>query len=141
MTWHQRPTDDDRRRKLQSYSRFAQTPRQLVIELNADGTDYGSLGSFQEEEFNRNLQQILAILQKAPQKLPCRDIRRGWQEDKVPDASTLYRQLDRAAAQGLLAKDGQGTKSAPYRYWLPAKEDEWRQDPLAMFHMPELFQS
>jgi hypothetical protein len=43
---------DDRRRWLEAQSRFPETPRQKVIELTADGTDYVSRGTFHEEEFS-----------------------------------------------------------------------------------------
>ena len=43
-------------------------------------------------------------------------------------------------AWGLRDKeDGKGLRSSPFRYWLPDREDHWRQDPLAFLHMPELF--
>ena len=41
--------------------------------------------------------------------------------------------------QDLLKKDGRGRRGHPFRYWLPAREDAWRDDPLAYLHMPELF--
>ena len=40
MRCYRRPTDDDRRRRIFALSRFNETPRELVIELTADGTDY-----------------------------------------------------------------------------------------------------
>src|SRR5262249_22289768 len=40
MKWHARPSEDDRRRRLLAFSRYEETPRQLVVELSADGTDY-----------------------------------------------------------------------------------------------------
>jgi len=42
--------DGDRRRRLWGFSRHPETPRQLVIELTADGTDYTALGDFTEPE-------------------------------------------------------------------------------------------
>jgi hypothetical protein len=37
-------------------------------------------------------------------------------------------------------RDGEGKRGKPFRYWLPGKEEVWRQDPLAILHMPELLQ-
>lgn len=52
MTWCAHAADNDRRRKILAFSRHDQTPRQRVIELNADGTDYLVHGSFQDDEFS-----------------------------------------------------------------------------------------
>jgi hypothetical protein len=56
-----------------------------------------------------------------------------------PPLTTLRRWLERAAAQQLLARDGEGKRPQPYRYWLPERVEVWMKDPLAMVHMPELF--
>ena len=42
---------------------------------------------------------------------------------------------------GLLRKDGRGLKRHPYRYWLPEREEAWRQDPISAALMPELFET
>jgi hypothetical protein len=48
--------DDDRRRRLHASSRYDETPRERLIELTADGTDYLSLGTFEEGEFTAHWQ-------------------------------------------------------------------------------------
>jgi hypothetical protein len=55
-----------------------------------------------------------------------------------PDKVTLSRWLERAVDQGLVRKDGRGRRSHPFRYWLPEREEHWRQDPVASLLMPEL---
>src|SRR5260370_509977 len=40
MNYYKRPRSRDRRRRICSYSRHVETPRHLVIEWNAEGTDY-----------------------------------------------------------------------------------------------------
>jgi hypothetical protein len=40
MGHYTRARSRDRRRRICAYSRYVDTPRHLVIELNADGTDY-----------------------------------------------------------------------------------------------------
>jgi hypothetical protein len=42
---------------------------------------------------------------------------------------TLWRWLQLAAA-GLVQVEGRGRRTDPFRYWLPAAEARWRQDPL-----------
>jgi hypothetical protein len=128
----------DRRRKLSSLSRFAQTPRQLMIEWSADGADYVGLGTFLDNEFARHWKKILAVFATAPHKLIRADICRRWQHGDPPVPITLKRWLRKGVSQGLLLRDGAGTRAKPYRYWTPECEVRWREDPLAWMLMPEL---
>jgi hypothetical protein len=132
--------EDDRRRWLQALSRFPQTPLQKVIELTADGTDYVSRGSFHEEEFAARWEVLRTILAAAEQKYDCLDVYRHWPDAERPDKVTLGRWLERAVSLGLVRKDGRGRKRHPYRYWLPQREEVWRQDPLSLVLMPEIHQ-
>jgi hypothetical protein len=137
--FYRRNNDQDRRRKLKAYSRFTETLRQWVIELNAAGTDYRSLGSFEDEEFADSWRLLTSVLETAPRKLSRRELLKRWPAGRVPDETTLARWLERAVAEGWLSKSGPGTRTDPYRYWLPSREAVWRQDPFAALHMPELF--
>ena len=130
--------DDDRRRRLLARSRFPETPRQRVIEWTADGTDYRAHDTVLEEEFARHWHALRAVLAEAPLKLPRSEIRRRWPDADRPDKVTLSRWLERAVDQGLVRKDGRGRRSHPFRYWLPEREEHWRQDPVASLLMPEL---
>jgi hypothetical protein len=111
--------DDDRRRRLYAFSRFDDTPRQRLIELTADGTDYLSHGTFEEDDFATQWQTVQAILAAAPGALSRADIRRFWPHAQVPDATTICRWLERAVALGLVCKDGRGLRNHPFRYRLP----------------------
>jgi hypothetical protein len=128
----------DRRRRLRGYSRYDETPRNLVIELTPDGTDYLSQTDVDENDFQANWRLLQSILEQADQKLTSTEIRTRWPSATVPTDRTILRWLSRATADGTLSRDGAGIKKAPYRYWLPAMEDKWRQDPLTYFTMPEL---
>jgi hypothetical protein len=139
MRWYRRATDDDRRRKLVGFSRYKETPRQLVIELNAEGTDYVAHGSFEDEEFRNSWEALRLVLAAAPHKLTRREVLARWQHERTPDGSTLYRWLEHGVALGLVRRDGEGVRTKPFRYWLPECEERWRDDPLAMLLMPELF--
>jgi hypothetical protein len=139
MRHYRRASDPNRRRKLQAFSRYPDTLRQLVIELNADATDYASLGSFEEEEFAVSWLLLHDLLQTAPAKWARRDILRHWPAPSPPDPTTLFRWLQRAVAQGLLRQTGRGARNDPFRYWLPSQETTWLNDPLASLHMPELY--
>jgi hypothetical protein len=123
--------DDDRRRVLWARSRFAATPRQLVIEWAADGTDYLARGSVADEEFRASWERLAAFFASAPDKLTRREVRALWPSGRdAPSEQTLWRWLERAVAENRLRRDGTGHRNAPYRYWLPAREAEWLQDPV-----------
>jgi hypothetical protein len=133
-------TDDDRRRRLYGFSRYEETPRELMIELTADGTDYVSLGTFQEGEFAAGWKVLKQLLETAPRKLTRSEIIRRWPPAVAADPASVHRWLNHAVTCGLVCRDGRGRRNHPFRYWLPGQEHRWRQDPLAAFHMPELFQ-
>jgi hypothetical protein len=135
-----RAADDDRRRRLWAWSRYPETPRRLVIEWTADGSDYLAHGSFLEEEFARHWHALRAVMAEAPHKLSRAELLRRWPNSRPPDRLTLRRWLERAVSQGLLRNDGAGRRSHPFRYWLPEMEVVWRKDPLATLTMPELFE-
>lgn len=120
-------------------SRFDETPRQLVIELNVEGTDYLAHGTFAEEEFACHWRQLEALLGPASCKLTRGEVLALWPEDERPDPTTLFRWLRRTVAAGLLRQDGAGQQPRPLRYWLATNEESWRQDPMAVIRMPELF--
>ena len=71
------------------------------------------------------------VLEDAPQKLTRQDILDEWPADFAkPAAPTLWKWLHRAAAANLIHVEGSGRKADPFRYWLPATEERWKQDPL-----------
>ncbi len=78
MSWYRQPSDPDRRRVIEAYSRQDATPRRLVLELTADGTDYLSHGDLREDDTTANwniLHDILASAERPPTRA---DVRRSW---------------------------------------------------------------
>jgi hypothetical protein len=131
MHYYRAAADDDRRRVLKSFSRYPATPRQLVIELTPEGADYLSRGETRDEEFREHWLQLLPWFESAPGKLTRRQLRACLPMGKgAPSDMTLYRWLERAVAEGLLLRDGTGHCTSPFRYWLPAREEEWMKEPL-----------
>lgn len=115
--------EEDRRRRLIAFSRSARTPRQVVLELNADGTDYRNLGDFAVDEFLSNWERLRVVLEDAAGKLTRREILAQWPADYPRPADTsLYCWLCRAAGLGLIAQGGAGRRNDPFRYWLPGHE-------------------
>jgi hypothetical protein len=124
MGYYALPDDLDRRRRLVAFSRHEQTPRHLLIELCADGTDYAVLQSGVEASFGEGWQAGLDVLTAARIKLTRQEIMDRWSNDYAkPDATTLWRWLSRAVAQGIVRQEGTGRPHDPFRYWLPALEE------------------
>jgi hypothetical protein len=123
-------TGDDRRRTLRGLSRYDETPRELVIELNAAGTDYAALGDLAQDEFRENWARVREALADAPDKLTWREIAGRWPDGRPPAETSLRRWLREAVARGQLGCDGAGTRESPLRYWLPEMEEKWMADPL-----------
>jgi hypothetical protein len=138
MSWLSRADTEDRRRLLRAWSRHAQTPRELVIELNAEGTDYECLGDFKAEEFRQNWEQLRGVLEGAPRRLTRAEVLEAWpREGPRPSAVTLWRWLEQAVAAGLVCRDGDGRRNNPYRYWLAGQEERWAADPVAQLRQQQ----
>jgi hypothetical protein len=117
-----------RRRRLLALSRHDATPRQLLIELNAEATDYVVVPDEHEDGFQSNWDVLRLVLDDAPQKLTRDDILDEWPPDfDKPSLNTLRQWLDRAIARGLVLCEGSGRKRDPFRYWLPEREAVWQQ--------------
>jgi hypothetical protein len=126
--------DDDRRRRLSAFSRHRSTPRRLVIELTADGTDYVSLGDDLGHEFNDNWKVLSGVLEDATKKLTRAEILAQWPADFVkPSAVMLWRWLDRAVTDGRVLMEGTGRRNHPFQYWLDGMEQVWASDPTRQF--------
>ncbi len=111
--------------------RHAATPRQLLLELNADGADYVAVTDADEDDLQSRWEPLRLILMDAPQKLTREDILAEWPPDwDAPKATSLWRLLRRAVERGLIACQGAGRRSDPFRYWLPQREAVWREHPL-----------
>lgn len=114
---------DDRRRRLQCFSRYSATPRQQLIELTADETDYTCPDDLARSEIEPGWPTLHAVLKAAPRKLTRQEILSRWPTDHTaPCDSTLWRWLESAVAAGRLCRAGQGRKSRPRVYSLAEME-------------------
>jgi hypothetical protein len=119
-----RLTDDetDRRRRLRGYSRYDDTPRDLVLELSADGKDYRAVEGLVEPELADSWQVVRLILESFPLALRLRELLAYWPDEfRKPDKGTLARVLLRGVTQGVLTRTGTGFKNDPYRYQLAGR--------------------
>jgi hypothetical protein len=97
-----------RRRRFLALSRHADTPRQLLLELNPEGTDYVPAPDTPDAS-PFTWEPLRLILEDAPQKLTRRDILAEWPEhfDK-PHSATLWKWLEHAVANQMIAREGRG---------------------------------
>ena len=117
-----RPDDpDDRRRMVRGHSRHEETPRRLLIELGADGTNYHVVGEAPDDDFDRGWSALRLVLADFEDPRTAAEILSAWPPSSPrPSRATLHRWLARAVERGLLRCEATNRRNAPYRYWLPA---------------------
>jgi hypothetical protein len=123
MTCLRRARSRDRRRRICAYSRYVETPRHLILELNADGTAYLVRTDAGGSPLVQPWPEMLHVLDNASDKLTQQKILERWPvEGEPPDRSTLSRWLKRATQQGVICCSGTGYRGDPFVYWLPGRE-------------------
>ena len=123
MSCLSRARSRDRRRRICAYSRYLQTPRHIIIELNADGSDYLVRTDASGIPLVRTWPDVYDMLATAWRKLTGQQmLERLPAEDDKPDRSTLWRWLKRASQQGVICCSGSGERGDPFLYWLPGRE-------------------
>jgi hypothetical protein len=126
----------DRRRRLLALSRFRETPRHAVIELNAEGTDYRWLGDVAEEAYRGSWEVLRTVLLRASRKLTRAEILAQWPAvEAKPNEATLWRWLELAVREGKVQRAGMGRSNSPFRFWLAEAEARWQK---SGFYLPEL---
>ena len=122
---------ETRRRRIVAFSRFDQTPRDIVLALAEDGKSYTRVADATSGDFEGWWRPLRQLFERAPQKLARADVVMEWPEEaEKPASSTLLRLLKKAVAKGLLLCEGSGHKGDPCRYWLLDAEMRWREDPV-----------
>ncbi len=118
----------DRRRRLEAFSRHAETPPSWVMEWSADGTDYLSLGPSAAPDFETGWPVLKQVLDNSEGRMSREEILRHWPERTArPGKATLWRWLDRLNREGQVLCDGEGSKRDPHRYCLPGMEMKWQE--------------
>lgn len=117
------PLPNDRRRWLRARSRYEESTPERLIEWNTAGTDYDILTDVDAGKFVHGWTILKTVLEDANHRLTRHGVLRNWPNDfDRPHPGTLWRWLDRALADGLIARQGTGRKSDPFLYWLPGRE-------------------
>jgi hypothetical protein len=110
---------EDTRRVLTSYSRYAETPLELVIEFNPQTCEYSVIGSKGQV---RALDRTKAVIACLPNRQPWRPVGQvgdAWSDESIPRPGerSIRRDLDRALVARTVASSGTGIKGDPTRYY------------------------
>jgi len=93
---------NDTRRVIKTYSRYAETPTELVLELTTEGyEEHGTKAQVVQQE---KLSVVLDILPTEPDSYSIDKILSEWPEDEYgnpPHKTTMYRWLQKLKEQGL----------------------------------------
>jgi hypothetical protein len=111
---------EDCRRVLTSYSRFDDTPTELVLDYDPE-QGYTATGSRADAREADRQDVLRDLLPETGTGKTVDEVRDEWPKDASvpkPGRRTLARDLSAAARRGDLREAGQGVKGDPYRYTL-----------------------
>ncbi len=128
----------ERRRLLWAWSRYPETPSRCQIELTADGLDYVACPSADDELYRRRWRTLAALFAEAPHRHALRMCCCAGQPGRSRPIASRCAAGWKGGCRGPALQGRRGKRGNPCRYWLPAREAEWRCDPLALCLMPEL---
>jgi hypothetical protein len=124
---------DATRRRLTGLSRRPQTPESLTYEWVPGTPEFRAVADVRSARFRENWAAVRALLEARARAVTHKELLADWPADQPPpSATTLYEWLTRAAAEGLVERTGNGTKTEPFRFRLPHDLHEMltRLDPL-----------
>jgi hypothetical protein len=108
----------NRQRVLTAYSRYDETPAELVIELAEDSSGYHSLGGRADADRQSRWQAIAVALPGAPPGQTAEELLASWDDaTKKPGNRTLEQDLTGGAEAGRWSVAGAGKRGDPFRFW------------------------
>ncbi|HEY1381769.1 MAG TPA: AAA family ATPase [Gemmataceae bacterium] len=116
--WAGPATEENRRRRLVAWSRHEATPRRVLVELSADGTEYAVLPDGPDAPADVAAQTAETIVRAAGLALTPREVWERWPaaDRQRPKPRTVEARLRGLAAAGRLERVGPGTRFEPFRY-------------------------
>lgn len=116
MHWPGPAAGESRRRRLSAWSRHEQTPRRVLLELSADGTDYAvvpDVPNGPDDEVGRVFEGLL----RGSPGLTAKELLGRWPAGvERPRCSAFYRRLRELTESGRLERSGRGHRHSPYRF-------------------------
>ncbi len=107
---------DDRRRVLRTYSRFEESPDELVVELDQDGINYTTIGARSDVSHRDRSRVIAAIFAEEASPLVPRQIRNSWPDGSAPGLRTIERDCVAGVEAGAWGRFGTGRRGDPHTY-------------------------
>lgn len=113
---HEPENHDDTRRTLTTFSRFEETPKEVVLELREEG--YVVVGSKADAKQKDRFEIIEDILRVAEGSLTRDAIHVAWTDRAVarPGKRTLDKDLKSGYETGMWDRSGEGVKGNPFTY-------------------------
>ncbi len=106
----------DPRRVLTGDGRYKETPKEVVVELTADG--YCCLGEKNDVRVNDLCRRLSKLVPHIAPGLTAQNLYNGWPEDagERPGINALRIALREGAQKGMWQEKGDGTRGDPYSY-------------------------
>ena len=121
-----RLNSDSRRRQILALSRNPRTPERLVYEWDHSTGLFTYLRDPTSAQFERNWAQLLQILKQRKKAATHHELLMDWPSDQDrPAVSVLYEWLNRAFAEKRIRREGDGTRTNPWRYRLENEDDQY----------------
>lgn len=112
---HDKGNPTDRRRTLTAYSRFDETPPEVVIELGDEG--YTMLGAPVESNQADRLDAIQGVLASSGERMTADEVLAKYPGTQ-PGKRCIQTDLNSGATEGRWERWGKGRKGDPFRYGL-----------------------
>ena len=109
---------EDTRRVLTTYSRFDETPVEVVLEFNREH-GYTVVGTKADARAEDRTGAVMDLLPDTPPGATVEELLKRWPAEGVPQPGkrTLSGDLNAAVAKGIVHKVGSGKKGDPRRYY------------------------
>jgi hypothetical protein len=105
----------DRRRVLTGKGRWDDTPAELVVELNEDGSGYTARGDKGAVKRKEQTDEVAALLPVDGPGMTAEEVKSKWEGG--PAERKVRELLEAGAREGRFRQEGEGKKGDPYRYW------------------------
>jgi RecA-family ATPase len=111
-------------RRLIGLSRHRATPAQVIFEWTPGTPQFAVLPDPYVHRYRQNWEQVKKVLEQRETSATHAELLNDWPpESEKPSKAMLYEWLNRAYAEKLVRRLGDGTKGEPYRYRLPHELD------------------
>lgn len=116
-------SQEDCRRTLKGFSRFDETPADVVVELTAGG--FRTVGNRGDAKRSDRLEGIADLVPETPPGMTVEEVRDAWSDGTPrPGIRTLRGDLGVGVSENRWHRTGTGNKGDPARYWqnaIPAR--------------------